>query len=77
MKNSGIKFERDYEMRIEVKAKLILTVPEPKQNEFAGDFVLAAEQQINDKAALVVMPKTKTKVGIRIHVDGEVPKVIG
>jgi len=62
-------------MRIEVKAKLILTVPEPKQDESAEDIVLAVEQQINDRAALVVMPKTKTKVGVRIHVDGKEPKV--
>lgn len=55
-------------MQIKVKAELILTVLELKKNESAKDIALAAEQQINDKAGLVVMPKTKTKVGIRIHV---------
>ena len=61
-------------MKIEVEAKLILTVPEPKKGEFAGDFVLAAEQAINEVAFFVV-PKTGTTVGIRIHVSGKVPKV--
>lgn len=64
-------------MKIEVKAKLILTVPmglvKSGSNE---DIILAAEQHINDKAAVFEMPKTKTQVGIRIHVSGKVPKVI-
>ena len=64
-------------MKIEVEAKLILTVPEPKENEFAGDIVLAIEQGINKHSAIMIMPKTKTKVGVRIHVSGKAPKVIG
>ena len=62
-------------MRIEVEAKLILTIPEPKGNEFAGDIVLAVEQGINKYLALMIMPKTKTEVGVRIHISGKVPKV--
>lgn len=56
-------------MRIEVEAKLILTIPMyPEKGESKDDIMLAAEQHINEKAALLVMPATKTKVGIRIHV---------
>lgn len=62
-------------MKIEAKAKLILTVPEPKQHEFAGDIVLAVEQGINKHVGLMIMPKTKTKVGVRIHISGKAPKV--
>jgi len=62
-------------MKIEVKAKLILTVPKPKQSEFAGDIVLAVEQGINKYVAFMIMPRTKTKVGVRIHMSGKAPKV--
>ncbi len=64
-------------MRIEVQAKLILTVPNPKKEEFAGaaDIVLAAEQEINQRMARFYMPKTETQVGIRIHISGKIPKV--
>lgn len=58
-------------MKIETKAKLILTVPELKQNDDAMDIMLAAEMHINDVAAVFVMPKTKAQVGIRLHVDSK------
>lgn len=63
-------------MRIETKAKLILTIPDPKKEEFAGatDVVLTAEQHINNAEAVFSMPETGTQVGIRIHVQG-IPKV--
>ena len=61
-------------MIIETTAKLILTIPEPATGEFAGDFVVAAERFINGLGALK-MVKTRTKVGIRVHVSGEAPKV--
>lgn len=63
-------------MKIEVEAKLILTVPSPKKEEFAGamDIVLAAEQHINNAEAVFSMPETGTQVGIRIHTQG-IPKV--
>jgi len=62
-------------MKIEVKAKLILTVPDPKKEEFAGaaDIVLAAEQFINNahNAQVVFsMPETGTQVGVRIYTLG-------
>ncbi len=63
-------------MIIETTAKLILTIPEPAEGEFAGDFVLLAEQEINQRMARFYMPKTKTKVGIRVHISGNAPKVI-
>lgn len=65
-------------MRIEVEAKLILTVSSPRKEDFAGagDIVLAAEHHINNGTAAVFdMPETKTKVGIRIHTLG-IPRVI-
>ena len=63
-------------MRIETEAKLILTVPDPAEGESAEDFVLAAEQEINQRMTRFYIPKTDTQVGIRIHVSGERPKVI-
>lgn len=54
-------------MRIEIEAKLILTVPEPKAEESPEDIILAAEQHINDVAAVFTRLGTKTKVGVRIH----------
>lgn len=57
-------------MKIEIKAKLILTVPSPKKNDSVADTVLAAEQAINEMAFFVV-PKTETTVGIRIHISGK------
>lgn len=62
-------------MRIEVKAKIILTIPEPKQDEFAGDFVLATEQFVNNLQGFN-MSETHTAVGVRLHVSGKAPKVI-
>jgi len=62
-------------MKIEVKVKLILTVPEPKQDEFAGDIVLAVEQHIN-RIGYLVISETNTRVGIRLHISGKhLPKV--
>lgn len=64
-------------MKIEVNAKLILTVPNPKKEEFAGaaDIVLAAEQFINNAQAVFSMPETGTQIGVRLHALG-IPKVI-
>ena len=59
-------------MKIEVEAKIILTIPEPKENEFAGDIVLAVEQGINKHSAIMIMPKTKTKIGASLRGFGEV-----
>lgn len=56
-------------MKIHVTANLILTVPEPKKGESVEDIMLLTEQHINDVAAIFTMPETKTKVGIRIHVQ--------
>lgn len=54
--------------RIEVEAKLILTVPEPTENEEAADIVLAVEQHLNYAEGVIIMPETSTQVGFRIHV---------
>lgn len=61
-------------MRIEVKAKLILQVPEPKKEDTIPDVVLAAEQFINNLQGFNTS-KTHTAVGVRIHVGDfrEVP----
>ena len=66
---------KEIKVKVEVEAKLILTIPEPKQDEFAGDFVLAAEQFVNNLQGFN-MSKTHTAVVVRLHVSGEVPKVI-
>jgi len=56
-------------MRIEVRAKLILTIPNPKENS-VGDIMFAAERSVNRKAACFLMPNmTRSKVGIRLHVE--------
>ena len=55
-------------MRIEVKAKLILTVPNPKKGESIGAIMLNAETHINHKIQMFTTIETKTKVGVRIHV---------
>ena len=55
-------------MKIEVEAKLILTVPSAKDDEKAADVVLATEQYINKLHGVMIMDKpTFTHVGIRIH----------
>jgi len=61
-----IKIRKDNRMKIEVEAKLILTVPNP-QKRTAGEIVLAAENHINVNAGLLLMLGGETKVGIRIH----------
>lgn len=58
-------------MRIEVKAKLILTVVELEKEKSPADVVLAAEQHINENAALLTLAGSKTKVGIRLHAIGD------
>ena len=55
-------------MKIEVKARLFLTMPNPKKGESIGDIMLMAEQFTNQRQ-FFTMPKTKTKVGIRMHVE--------
>jgi len=62
-------------MRIEVKAKLILTVPEPKKQDTIPNIVLAAEHLINNIQGFNT-DKIHTAVGIRIHVGDyqEVPQ---
>ncbi len=54
-------------MKIEVEAKLLLTVPSAKDDEKAADVVLAVEQHINN-CEILTMLETGTHVGIRIHV---------
>ena len=56
-------------MRIEIKAKLILTIPEPKEKDLPSKIMLEAEQIINERIPVFEMPETKTKVGIRIHIE--------
>lgn len=53
-------------LKIEVKAKLIITIPDSKDVDPALA-VLAAEQHINDKAACFRLPNAYTESGIRIH----------
>jgi len=55
-------------MQIHATANLILTVPRPVKEDSVDKIMLATEQQINNRAGLVIMPGTKTQVGIRIHV---------
>lgn len=65
-------------MKIEVEAKLILTVPSIMHDEEAADIILAAEQHINQNG-LMMMPPEKgesgplsgTRVGIRLHTKGD------
>lgn len=55
-------------MRIEVDAKLILTIPQPKGcKDKPGEVVLAAEQFVN-KLQGFNMSTTGAAVGVRIHV---------
>ena len=56
-------------MQIKAKANLILTVPNPKKGESVSTIILLAEQHINTKKAYFIVPGTRTKVGIRIHVQ--------
>lgn len=53
-------------MRIEVKAKIILTVPEPKAEEPSEEIVLAVERHLNGLPLFETMEQ-QTKVGIRVH----------
>jgi len=60
-------------VKIEIEAKLILTIPSAKDDEKAEDFVLAAERHINDGELMTMCPgkdkpaSSGTLVGIRIH----------
>ena len=62
-------------MKIEVEAKLILMVPEPKKQDTIPNIVLAAEHFINNIQGFNTS-ETHTAVGIRIHVGDyqEVPQ---
>lgn len=54
-------------MQIEVKAKIILTVPESTTDESPEDIVLAVENHLNELHLFTT--EHGTKVGIRIHTD--------
>lgn len=54
-------------MKIEVEAKLILTVPHAEDGEDAADIVLAVEQHINKNSLMLMDKPTFAHVGIRIH----------
>ena len=55
-------------MRIEMDAKIILTIPEPSEKESADDVMLAVEQYLN---SLTLFKTTEhTLVGIRVHITG-------
>jgi len=60
-------------MKIEIDARLILIVPNPKDNDNTESIILATEIAINEMVYFIV-PKTGTTVGVRIHVSGEAPK---
>lgn len=62
-------------MKIEVEAKLILTVPKPAKGVIVEEIILATEQHINNTEAVFSMLETGTQVGVRIHVSGKEPKV--
>lgn len=61
-------------MRIEVQAKIILTLVETAIEEAPELTVLAAERHLNALATFK-SPACNT-VGIRVHIDGSAPKVI-
>ena len=54
-------------MQIELKAKLILTVPLATEKDDPDIIALEVEQAINERLPVIMMPETGTKVGIRIH----------
>lgn len=70
-------------MRIEVEAKIILTVPNAG-NRSAEDIVLLAEQHVNEKASTFVLDCYKNcadnseiaMVDIRLHVDGRSDSIV-
>ncbi|KKN52396.1 hypothetical protein LCGC14_0613130 [marine sediment metagenome] len=51
-------------MQITIQAKIILQVPEPKED--AEEIVLAIEQHLNSLPPFETLEK-QTKVGIRVH----------
>jgi len=62
-------------MRIEILAKIILTVPKPAAEETPEDFALAAERHLNS-LPLCIMEKSATQVGVRVHIGGKAPKIL-
>jgi len=58
--------ERRLKVRIEVTAKIILTIPEPKAEELPEEIVLTTEQVLNDLGVFTT-PDHNTQVGIRVH----------
>ncbi len=63
-------------MKIQTEARLILTVPLNTKDDNAMEIMQQAEQHINNVAAIFTMPKTKTKVGVRLLTDWKGTKVI-
>ncbi len=61
-------------MKIEVDAKILLTIPRPAEEETPEDFALKVEQHLNGLQQFV-MPGSKTQIGIRVHIDGKSPRV--
>lgn len=53
-------------IRKEIKAKVIITVPNPKDDESIESIILKVEHELNEMAVFE-MPVTKTKIGIRVH----------
>lgn len=53
-------------MKIEVEVRMILTVPNPKEDEQVEDMILAAEQFVN-KLQGFNRSATGTAIGVRIH----------
>jgi len=60
-------------MKMEIEAKILLQIPNPKLGETQDDFVLAVEQFMNKNSLLIMPPadsrpaKEGTHVGIRVH----------
>lgn len=59
-------------MKIEVNAKILLTIHKPTTGTTPEDFVLEAEQHLNEVPLLY---SNASCVGIRIHMNGESLKV--
>lgn len=68
-------------LRMEIEAKIILQIPNPKLGETQGDFVDAVEQFMNKNSILIMPPADGrpalegTHVGVSVHVNDW--KVIG
>ena len=61
--------DRRKKMKIEVKARLFLTMPMNKTEKEVDEIILKAEHHINKNSLMIINNDVKNHIGIRIHIE--------